>query len=574
MVSTDDIAWFKKNFHAQATRAVAGTPFSLDLLTAIACQETGYIWQKLRKKPSLSVERILELCVGDTIDGSATGGRRAFPRTKTDLVELPSGRPRENGQAMFDIARQALVDMAEETQIQAYLRAVGNRNKFCHGFGIFQYDLQAFLREPDYFLNRRWGDFAASLAKCIEELNVKLRRIGYADKPRLTDEEMVHVAIAYNSGNFAKSKGLRQGHFDGEKFYGEYIFEFLRLSKTVPVPGEAPAIPTPAPGTAPLPPPEPVQATGPLYEVETRTAPLNLRREPDATENNVITQIPDGHLVRAVTNTKVDGFLEIETDLQGAHLRGFAHADFLKAVRERAAPRAAEIARAAPLIPEVHAPRRPGSISRRADDASPFALNEPGQPGRKGTTPDELRAELAAIIDWLAVDDPDHDRYQPGQGKTFCNIYAHDYCHLAGVYLPRVWWSGRAIAELAQGQEVTPRLGATIDEQRANDLHRWLRDFGSQFGWRRIESASASQLEVNQGAVGLIVARRRVEGRSGHIVAVVPETSTETARRNSSGDVTAPLQSQAGSVNFRYGNGRSNWWLGQEFAESAFWIHG
>ena len=121
---------------------------------------------------------------------------------------------------------------------------------------------------------------------------------------------------------------------------------------------------------------------------------------------------------------------------------------------------------------------------------------------------------------------------------------------------------------------MTPRLGATIDEQRANDLYRWLRDFGPQFGWRRIESASALQLEVNQGAVGLIVARRRVEGRSGHIVAVVPETGEETAQRNRSGEVTAPLQSQAGTVNFRYGTGRSNWWLGREFAESAFWIHG
>ena len=260
MIANDDIAWFKKNFHAQIDRAIARTVFSLDLLTAIACQETAYIWRILRKKPALSVARVLELCVGDTLDSSS--GRSAFPRTKTELLELPSGRPRENGQAMFDIARRALVDMAEETQIQAYLRAAGNRNKFCHGFGIFQYDLQAFLREPDYFLSRRWSDFDASLAKCVEELNVKLRRIGYDDKPRLTDLELVHVAIAYNSGNFIKSKGLKQGHFDGEKFYGEYIFEFLRQSKTVPVPGEAPAIPPPPAGTAPLPPPEPISGSG------------------------------------------------------------------------------------------------------------------------------------------------------------------------------------------------------------------------------------------------------------------------------------------------------------------------
>ena len=42
--------------------------------TALACQETGEVWPILRKK-DLSVDRILELCVGDTLDS-----RSAFPR--------------------------------------------------------------------------------------------------------------------------------------------------------------------------------------------------------------------------------------------------------------------------------------------------------------------------------------------------------------------------------------------------------------------------------------------------------------------------------------------------------------
>ncbi len=61
--------------------------------------------------------------------------------------------------------------------------------------------------------------------------------------------------------------------------------------------------------------------------------------------------------------------------------------------------------------------------------------------------------------------------------------------------------------------------------------------------------------------------------QSGHIVAVVPETDKEKAKRNGDGLVTAPLQSQAGSVNFRYGTGRPEWWTGEQFADSAFWIH-
>ena len=79
--------------------------------------------------------------------------------------------------------------------------------------------------------------------------------------------------------------------------------------------------------------------------------------------------------------------------------------------------------------------------------------------------------------------------------------------------------------------------------------------------------------EATQGAIGLIVARRKEDGKSGHIVAVVPETETERAVRDAAGEVTRPLQSQAGAVNFRRGTGSLNWWKAAEFAESAFWLH-
>jgi len=69
------------------------------------------------------------------------------------------------------------------------------------------------------------------------------------------------------------------------------------------------------------------------------------------------------------------------------------------------------------------------------------------------------------------------------------------------------------------------------------------------------------------------VARRKQDGKSGHIVAVVPETHEVHAERGVHGDVFMPLQSQAGVVNFRYGTSRLNWWKADEFAESAFWLH-
>jgi hypothetical protein len=136
-----------------------------------------------------------------------------------------------------------------------------------------------------------------------------------------------------------------------------------------------------------------------------------------------------------------------------------------------------------------------------------------------------------------------------------------------------VWWTPGAIERLTNGETIEPLIENTIMEMRANDLFRWLRDFGPRFGWRQTGTLTKLQQEANQGAIGLIVARRKQDGKSGHIVAVVPETKTEKAVRNAAGEVTRPLQSQAGSVNFRRGNGKLNWWKGDQFAESAFWLH-
>jgi hypothetical protein len=323
-----------------------------------------------------------------------------------------------------------------------------------------------------------------------------------------------------------------------------------------------------------------VEATGPFYEVDVGESPLNLRRQPEIDPSNpranVIASLPDGHIVQAITNQQTNGFLEVETSLLGAHLRGFALAKFLKAGQGVSAIPTITPALTQPTtgITAVDIAHKPGVITKRSEIANAFSLNEPDQPGRKGTTADDLRTELARIIDWLGVDDPGHLRYQPGEQSTFCNVYAHDYCYLAGVYLPRVWWSHGAIEDLARGQGVQPHLGNTVDEQRANDLFRWLRDFGPRFGSRQTGSTTKLQLEVNQGAIGIIVARRTVDGSAGHIVAVVPETETHQAQRDSSGEVIAPLQSQAGSRNFRYGTGTAGWWNGVRFAEHGFWLHG
>jgi hypothetical protein len=567
MPTPDAFRWFKTNFAGTIAPAVAPTPFTLDLIAAIAAQETGHIWGRLRG--TLSVDEILEVCVGDTLDFDK--GRKAFPRTKADLVA------RSRGPEMFGIARDALVKMS--SRVPGFAGAVARPDKFCHGFGIFQVDLQFFLTEPAFFLERRWRSFDVSLRRCIEELTRAKKAAGLGDRAVLTDLEQAHVAIAYNTGSFKPAKGLLQGFFDGEKFYGQQIFDFLRVAQTVSTPDLPAPIAPPPPGTAIVTPSAPVTSTGRLLEVDAKDSPLRLRSEPRIDKanptSNVIARLPDGHLVRHVSGSASDKFLEVETSLNGAHFQGFAASAFLvpvsRAARARSGPPAT--ASAVDLIRAVSAPTSSPGSTKRTTPATAKSLDEPNPPRRQGATPEELRDELNAIVDYLVVDKPSHVRYQPHDGLTFCNIYAHDYCHLAGVYLPRVWWSGSAIARLASGENVEPRLGQTIDEQRANDLFRWLRDFGPRFGWRQTSTPTKLQTEANAGAVALIVARRVIEGKSGHITLVVPESIDARAKRDASGEVIAPLQSQAGARNFARGTGALNWWKGEQFADSAFWIH-
>lgn len=316
MPNASDILWFKQQFGNTIVPALRGTGFDLELITAIACQETGYIWSALRKA-GLSTERILELCVGDTLD--ADKGRRAFPQTKDDLIAA------ENGPAMFKIAHEALVDVSQ--YVKSLQGVAKNPDKFCHGFGIFQYDLQFFKEEADYFLNKKYADFDTCLKKAISELSQAKKRAKLDGKATLTDPEMACVAIAYNTGRYDPSKGLKQGYFNGEKYYGEQVLEFITLSRSVAWPGTA------APSPAPSPAPASGTSGGGHYKVDTQSQTLNLRRTPEIPAadagSNLIGALPRGELVRAVTGEPQNGFLEVETTGAGPALRGFAAAKYL-----------------------------------------------------------------------------------------------------------------------------------------------------------------------------------------------------------------------------------------------------
>jgi hypothetical protein len=79
-------------------------------------------------------------------------------------------------------------------------------------------------------------------------------------------------------------------------------------------------------------------------------------------------------------------FLEVETNLDGATVRGFVWAAYLaRATGVSDAPIVPPAPTADALV-AVDAPRRPGTLTTRTAPATAQSLNEPGQPdGRRGT---------------------------------------------------------------------------------------------------------------------------------------------------------------------------------------------
>lgn len=227
---------------------------------------------------------------------------------------------------------------------------------------------------------------------------------------------------------------------------------------------------------------------------------------------------------------------------------------------------------ALPALPPARMRENNPKATRQSTTAYPFPIGEAGRPTRDPAAPAAQRVQqLRALADWLDVERS--ARYLPGGGKTFCNIYAADYLYLAGVYLPRVWWTGPALLRFGQGQAVDVVYGDTVSEILADQLLEWLLRFGPGFGWRRVFDASALQAAANAGGVGVICADAAVVGRHGHITVVVPEDATHSAVRDADGHVLQPLQSQAGSRNFRYGSAGPSWWQSTHYRDRGFFVH-
>lgn len=80
---------------------------------------------------------------------------------------------------------------------------------------------------------REAGERDKPMWTCIDALGHGLCTLGLHEATQPSEERLVHVAIVCNTGRFRPSRGLRQGHFDGHRHYGEAVLAWLQLSKSI-----------------------------------------------------------------------------------------------------------------------------------------------------------------------------------------------------------------------------------------------------------------------------------------------------------------------------------------------------
>lgn len=207
------------------------------------------------------------------------------------------------------------------------------------------------------------------------------------------------------------------------------------------------------------------------------------------------------------------------------------------------------------------------AASRRNNHAAwQYPLSEPDMPMVTAIAVADCINNMHDVVNYLEVDKS--ARYARDE-HTYCNIYAYDYCYLCKVFLPRVWWSSKALMDLRAGKPVSPVYEVSVSELNANALYAWLEQWGADFGWHRTYDLTELQDQVNQGKAGVISGPNINPLRSGHICCVIPERGDKTASRIGAA-VVCPLLSQAGAKNLRYYN-NNKWWLLPQIKEFGFW---
>jgi hypothetical protein len=208
---------------------------------------------------------------------------------------------------------------------------------------------------------------------------------------------------------------------------------------------------------------------------------------------------------------------------------------------------------------------RSNKLITRNSGSKAYPLNEENMPKGDGSP-----KSLTDIVNFLDVEHSQRYVQKFVGGKmvaTYCNIYAFDYCNLAGGYLPRVWWYPKAVADLQKGLDLEPKYAETVQELNANSLYDWFVEFADDFGWKKETDLQKAQGLANIGQIVIIVAKQKITSRSGHITAIVPEVQEHKSKFV--GSVYQPLQSQAGALNKKYLN--DNWFTHSRYYGFGIW---
>jgi len=301
---------------------------------------------------------------------------------------------------------------------------------------------------------------------------------------------------------------------------------------------------------------------------------LNIRNAPRIAVSSRIGALPEHTPVAILSEPAPRGWSLVRCDLHGRLIEGFVATAFLAPL----APRAATVTgtRLIPrpiVIPPAHLRTGNRRVTRARDGGRAHPLGEAGVPRRSGSRAPTKARQLLDIVAYLDCEQTAHRRYRATRGKTFCNIYAYDYCYLAGAYLPRVWWRGPALRQIGDGVPVEVAYGSTVLELNANALFEWFVDYGRDFGWRAEHDLDTLQGSANNGGVCVIVAKRFDPNAAGHISVVAPESRTARARRSADGTVRAPVESHAGARNRKLHVAPRRWWIADKFQAFGFWRH-
>jgi hypothetical protein len=151
----------------------------------------------------------------------------------------------------------------------------------------------------------------------------------------------------------------------------------------------------------------------------------------------------------------------------------------------------------------------------------------------------ELLRQVAGQFDVVHA-----QRYQPGGGRTWCNIFLWDATTALGAEIPH--W-----VDLA-GQPVAPGHGAELS---ANAVVHWLELHGPAHGWSECNERGAREAAA-QGRPAVAVWANPMPGHSGHVALVLPDSDPHAAARIAQAGAhnlfDAPLFQGFGSVKPRF----------------------